>query len=419
MQLLTGKSPGGTLSAAEWNQLPQEVQNVITTFGEVLSAGNLDQLGEAIALYSAVSQFYTCTGPVNAYIATIITGVQGPTNYKDGMIVRVRPNINNTSGSTINVNGKGIKTIVRDNGDVLVADDLDITRDSLMRYDTSLGKFRLSQASSGAIDNLSSPNLYIGSLIETGANKIRLSAGIGGNIVVNIDGIVLKQSAAIDFDISVDLDTGVTVANTPYYMYLENVSSVLTKHVSVTGPIIWAPNDGGNKIGYHPTNTTWKCVGSYVLKSDKFLHEYYWPGDGWCHVINDREDVLHHDIDTAADTGLILVTTKVPEVATKISLAVYGKGVIGVTTVVGFSAKDNLDIIQTPFNWFNNVRTNDMQFMLIADDNDVASEVHTNGILPVLNPGVQSFYYSNFNTDWTALDVAITGWFDPFAPKGP
>lgn len=148
MQDLTGKSTGNFITATEWNELPQEIQNIITAFGEALTSGNLDQLGEAINMYAACSTFYTCTGAADDYDAAVIAGVQGPTAYKEGMIVRMRPSNNNTGAAVVNVNGLGDKTIVDEAGGALIADVLSTTRDAYMRYDITAGKFFLSNGSS-------------------------------------------------------------------------------------------------------------------------------------------------------------------------------------------------------------------------------------------------------------------------------
>jgi hypothetical protein len=148
MEDLTGKSTGSLITAAEWNQLPQEIQNVMVAFGEALTSGNLDQLGEAINMYAACSTFYVCSGSADDYDAVPVSGIQGPTAYKEGMIVRMRPNNNNTGASVVNVNTLGDKTIVDEAGSTLSADVLSTARDAYMRFDVVADKFFLSNGSS-------------------------------------------------------------------------------------------------------------------------------------------------------------------------------------------------------------------------------------------------------------------------------
>ena len=99
MELLNDKITGSTLTAAEWNQVPSELQNIITATGQSLSGGDLDQVGKGIAAYVSNSDFYVSSGLADDYILTPLAGVQAPVAYFDGMRVRFIPNINNTGGS--------------------------------------------------------------------------------------------------------------------------------------------------------------------------------------------------------------------------------------------------------------------------------------------------------------------------------
>jgi len=54
MEQLDNKLTGDTLSAAEWNQVPAEIQNLITAFGIALSSGDLNQMRKALADFAGV-----------------------------------------------------------------------------------------------------------------------------------------------------------------------------------------------------------------------------------------------------------------------------------------------------------------------------------------------------------------------------
>ncbi|KKL10993.1 hypothetical protein LCGC14_2550290, partial [marine sediment metagenome] len=146
MQDLNDKITGGFLTALEWNEVPSEIQNVIEALGLVLSSGDLNQLGKAIVGYASAGPFYSETGIANAYVATIIgtkQGLHALSAVTDGAIVRFRPGNVNTGASTLNVNSLGVKDIVRENGDVLSAGDLDITRDIAVRWDQTADDWRV------------------------------------------------------------------------------------------------------------------------------------------------------------------------------------------------------------------------------------------------------------------------------------
>jgi hypothetical protein len=147
MENLAGKITGGSVTAAEWNQLPTEVQNLIVAAGMALTNGDLDQLGKAVATYSAMGQFYTGSGPADVYVATKQAGFQAPPSYFTGMVVRFRPSATNTGAATVDVDGLGAKTIKREDGSVLMAGDLDTDKDAYLRYDGT--DFLLSNGSAG------------------------------------------------------------------------------------------------------------------------------------------------------------------------------------------------------------------------------------------------------------------------------
>lgn len=111
MQDLNDKITGGTLLSAEWNEVPGEIQNVIESLGITLSVGDLNQLGKAIAGYVANGDFYTDSGAANSYVLTQIGNKKAATAYTDGFKVRFVAANDNTSASTVNVAGLGVKSI--------------------------------------------------------------------------------------------------------------------------------------------------------------------------------------------------------------------------------------------------------------------------------------------------------------------
>lgn len=124
METLNNKITGSNLTAAEWNQVPSELQNVITDTGQTLTNADLNQLGKGIAQYASNGDFYTDSGAANAYVLTQIGTKQAPTSYVDGLVIRFLPGNTNTSASTVNVASLGVKTIVNFNGIALVGDEI-------------------------------------------------------------------------------------------------------------------------------------------------------------------------------------------------------------------------------------------------------------------------------------------------------
>ena len=117
MQDLNDKITGGTLTAAEWNEVPSEIQNVIEALGITLSGGDLNQLGKAIAGYVANGTFYTDSGVADAYVLTKIGSKQSLTAYTDGATFEfLAGNVNTGGAATVNVAGLGVKSITLEDG---------------------------------------------------------------------------------------------------------------------------------------------------------------------------------------------------------------------------------------------------------------------------------------------------------------
>jgi len=125
MEDLNDKITGGTLSAAEWNQVPSEIQNVIEGLGITLSSGDVNQLGKAIAGYVANGNFYTDSGAANAYVLTKIGSKQTLTGYTDGATFEFIADNPNTGASTVNVAGLGVKNIKLSDGTNPAAGQID------------------------------------------------------------------------------------------------------------------------------------------------------------------------------------------------------------------------------------------------------------------------------------------------------
>lgn len=138
-----GATSQGQLSADEWNQIPSEIQNVIEGTGQVLSAGDLNQLGKSIADYSANSTFYTDGGIANAYVLTSIGLKESLTAYTDGSLVQFVASNDNTGSSTINVSGLGVTPLRTTNGDEL-APGVVVAGDIISAiYKSSPGEFQI------------------------------------------------------------------------------------------------------------------------------------------------------------------------------------------------------------------------------------------------------------------------------------
>lgn len=114
-----------SLAAADFNQIPDELENLITKSGLTLDGLDLDQVSKAISIYSAGGAFYTDSGVVNAYVLSAVGTKLAPEAYFDGMKIGFFLSTPNTGASTVNVNGIGVKNIVDSTGAALVGGELD------------------------------------------------------------------------------------------------------------------------------------------------------------------------------------------------------------------------------------------------------------------------------------------------------
>lgn len=141
MQNIVTKNTGDSLTAAEWNQIPDELENSITDTGQSLSGGDLFQVSKAMAIYAAGGAFYTDSGAADAYVLSSVGSKRAPVAYFEGMEIVFKAGNTNTGASTVNVAGLGVKTIESD-GSPLVAGQIS-TEINRCTYNTSTGKFDL------------------------------------------------------------------------------------------------------------------------------------------------------------------------------------------------------------------------------------------------------------------------------------
>jgi len=90
-------------------------------------------------------------------------------------------------------------------------------------------------------------------------SSVRLAEGVGGNVRVEIDGVIVNTPAAFLFTLPTHLDTGSEAASTWYYCYVRNIGGVIVPLISVQAPL----RADGTKIGYHPTITDARFIQAF------------------------------------------------------------------------------------------------------------------------------------------------------------
>ena len=143
MQDLTGKVTGSPFPPSQWNQLPKEIQNVITSTGLSLSGGDLEQFVKSLMQYVNSGTFGIDSGVADAYVLNTVGTFSNPHSFKDGFTVRFIATNTNTGPSTINVFGLGVKNIVAENGSSLAAGEISSTNINFVYYKASTDNWRL------------------------------------------------------------------------------------------------------------------------------------------------------------------------------------------------------------------------------------------------------------------------------------
>lgn len=144
MEDLSGKVDNvSTLPADEWNQLPTEVQNVITSAGFALTDSDLLQLVKSVAIYVSSGEYYIDSGAVNTVVLATVGSLQAPTAYQDGQKARFIAAVTNTGPVTVNVAGGGVAPVVDEQGGALTGGEVKANLLNEIYYDFSNSRFKL------------------------------------------------------------------------------------------------------------------------------------------------------------------------------------------------------------------------------------------------------------------------------------
>lgn len=110
----------------------------------------------------------------------------------------------------------------------------------------------------------------IGRVEWVSASQIRLARTLEGKLRLDVNGRIVQSAVDLAFDITTDLESPqVEAASTWYYAYVELNAGSLVPHLSATAPV---RDPASGKVGYHPTNTSWRYIGAvYNDASSNFV----------------------------------------------------------------------------------------------------------------------------------------------------
>ncbi len=261
------------LQPEEFNDIADELENIITSAGITLSQSDLFQLGKAVATYSAGGDFYTDSGAADAYVLSAIGSKQTPEEYFDGMRIRFLPENANTGASTINVNSLGVINIKKADGvSDPAAGDISTTELQLTYDGTNFRIVELGGASATSSVTLDVNQATHGFSVN---DIIRVSGGAyteaQADTVANAQaiGVVVAQPDADNFTVQfsgfTNLLTGLS-ANTLHYLDASTPGANTTTEPTISKPIIFAVSSTtGWILPQRPIDTT---VAGGITSSD-------------------------------------------------------------------------------------------------------------------------------------------------------
>lgn len=103
-----GATPDGQLSAEEYNDVQEDIENSVSRSGQNLIAADTTQMSRSMTLHGTVAGTMSVSGTANALILTPISGENGfrmPSSYAqmDGMMVNIVPTADNTGNVTVDI----------------------------------------------------------------------------------------------------------------------------------------------------------------------------------------------------------------------------------------------------------------------------------------------------------------------------
>lgn len=116
------KKTGSQLSADEFNQIPDELETLISSAGIVPSEEILTQVSEAVMQLVADGKFFATTGSENAIVLSNIAPKKPLRSLRDGLSGTFKAILDNTSEATINLCNLGAVEVFKDNAPVTDGD---------------------------------------------------------------------------------------------------------------------------------------------------------------------------------------------------------------------------------------------------------------------------------------------------------
>lgn len=265
-----------------------------------------------------------------------------------------------------------------------------------------------------------------GSFEYVSASQVRLRPRLGTRIAIEIDDVVYQKAVDLVFDHALDF-SGSETASSPVYYYVhwdpagDGGAGDFVPHATHTSPHL----PGGAKPGYHPTNTTWRCVGTA------------WNGPGsdlvpftlrrGRHTFRERVADHYHTL-TMTFGGWLDLALNVPDGAGAVSLLVLLRGD---DPRVAFGTSDAPGSLPTTETVPHSLNDANMQGVLAIAGNETSSNISTSGgptqttqtlqidlpIADLASPGIRYGALDEGAAGASNAEMKVIAYDDPFAPQ--
>lgn len=261
--------------------------------------------------------------------------------------------------------------------------------------------------------------VLVGRLEYVDASHVQMAPGIAGVVEVEIDGVLLSSSSALSFELgdsgvgASDLDTGNEAVDTAYYCYFYNSGGSIAKKLSATPP----DDIGDTKPGYHPTNTTWRCVGMLWNNSNEDIEPFECSNGRT--KLRDHWGWHEYDLVTgSSDQNWATTSMDMP----KTSPRVFGEHYASLRRMWALLGASDATANPTGDDPLYSDLPNDVESALVGDGSDIYSEQTKHCEIRIADrtdPKIASAIVTR-TTGLRNVDdhqFILQGWEDPWAPK--
>lgn len=195
MKTIPTQTDGQTsLAGADFNQIPDELETIITSSGQTLDGNTTNQASRAISNIAMNATFYTDSGSANNIT---LTNTNNPviTSLRDGMQIIFKAAATNTGATTLDLASLGAKSVVDFYGVALAGGYIQSGVIYSGLYDSTADNFKVSKYKAPYFyDNSTAQKLFFNSDNTIGVNTSLNPSSISDKGYINL----LAESTFLD-----------------------------------------------------------------------------------------------------------------------------------------------------------------------------------------------------------------------------